>query len=172
MWGVRAGRAVVAFLVLASLVAARPADAAPRERVERQEYVLSEPFFPDCWLFAGIVSPPASPLPSNKGGACFRLRVRDLSVTVKISDESGLPVSGTYEFQSGRGAAGAHGSFCETLTRRIPHGAAKLTIFVHGPSDGAFIYGTSSDTCLSHGSAGTGTTGTITARFKLASLSI
>jgi hypothetical protein len=109
-----------------------------------------------------------SPVPSNHGGACFRLRARDLSFTVKIEDDSGLPVAGTYEFQSGSGTAGVHGSFCDSLTRRVPQSAATMTIFVHGPSSGLLLYGPSSfQTCVDRGAPGWGTTGTITVRYTV-----
>jgi hypothetical protein len=88
-------------------------------------------------------------------------------MTVDIRDDSGMPVSGTYEFQSEGGAAGAYGSFCESFTRRVPESAAKVTIFVHGPSSGLLLYGPSTfQTCIDRGAPGWGTTGTITARFK------
>lgn len=150
---------------LSTAITAQPAKAA-NERVEHQEYFLGE-LFPDCWLFAGIASPPASPLPANKGGACFRLRPRDLSVTVKIEDDSGMPVSGTYQFESGSGTAGVYGSFCESFTRRVPESVARMIVFIHGPSSGLLLYGPSTlQTCLDRGAPGWGTTGTITARFK------
>jgi hypothetical protein len=151
---------------LSTAITAQPAGAAD-ERLEHQDYFLGD-LFPDCWLFAGVAEPPTSPVPSNKGGACFRLRARDLSVTVKIEDDSGMPVSGTYQFESSSGAAGGYGNFCESFTRRVPESAAKIIIFVHGPSSGLLLYGPSSvQTCLDRGAPGWGTTGTITARFKV-----
>lgn len=151
---------------LSTAITAQPARAA-NERVDRQEYFLGD-LFPDCWLFAGIASPPESPVPANKGGACFNFLPRDRSVTVKIEDDSGMPVSGTYEFQSRSGTAGGYGSFCDSFTRRVPESAARIVIFVHGPSSGLLLYGPDSlETCLDRGAPGWGTTGTITARYKL-----
>jgi hypothetical protein len=143
------------------LAAARPADAASRERVERQEYYLGD-LVPECSIGLGISTDPA---PSNTGGACFRLRDRDLSVLVKIEDDTGLPVGGSYEFRSHRGATGAHGNFCGSIDRRVPKHTSLMVIYVHGP-----MYGVPE--CLDEGGGTPGTTGTITARFKLARLFI
>lgn len=149
------------------MICAPQANAVPGERIERQEYFLGD-LVPDCWLFTGIASPPDLPVPTNTGGACFDLRAFELNAAVTVEDNSGLPVSGSYQFESEGGTSGTYRAFCESFAARVPAGAARLIVFVHGPSNGALVYGPSTEPlpCLGRGWTGWGTTGTITARFK------
>lgn len=150
-----------------SMLCSPQANAAPRERTERQEYFLGD-LVPDCWLFTEIAPPPQLPIPSNRGGACFRVRAFEVAVAVEVEDGSGLPVAGIYQFETDRGSSGTYKAFCESFAARVPVGAGRLVVFVNGPANGALLYGPSTDSpaCLERGSMGWGTTGTITARFK------
>ena len=94
-------------------------------------------------------------IPAGFGGTCFALPGTDSSVHLTITDASGPPVQGYYEFLDASGAVLVAGTFCDSGDIEVTSSFATLRVYVDGAGDEFLVTG-----------CGIGTVGTITAEFS------
>ncbi|MEO7803914.1 MAG: zinc-dependent metalloprotease family protein [Actinomycetota bacterium] len=140
-------------LVLAGLLAILllPMAANAQTRSETQPYVLGLDF-----LLASCEEPVG-----NVGGACFALAGDEVKASIVISEDLGHKVGGVWDFRDAGGNSLGANLFCDSVSNlTVPANSTRLLVFVNGPALGPID-------CLSKGSPGAGTTGTITATYEL-----
>lgn len=155
-------------LVLAVLMAtgALAAPVAADEREEHWSYLGGADVFGACHEHLGGPCYNVTNLPACLQGACTYVHP-GTEVALELDDASGLPV-GAYFALVGScrldecGPFGlrtvSDGRFCGTTSATAPSGSIGLLVFVDGPVFGPLD-------CITHGSPGIGTTGTLTIAF-------
>lgn len=140
---------VVLVGLVALLLLPMAADAATR--TETQPYAVGLDF-----LIASCEEPVG-----NVGGACFALAGDEVKASIEISDDLGHEVGGVYEFRNAGDSSLGLGLFCGSVADvGVPANSTRLLVFVNGPVLGPVD-------CLSKGSPGAGTTGTIKVDYLL-----
>ena len=164
----RTMRAAVAAIVLVAIPVAGLATN-PKKRAEVRTYAAPAPFIePACYLTPAVQTvltnaigeAPDDEAVQNVGGACIRVGVNDVSVTVGLEDSAGWRVSGTAFFRDREGAyiEDAQYGFCGSRSIDIPPNAGTLIVTAEATNVWCLMRETATD-------SGPATTGTINAVF-------